>query len=154
MMAAAVSWALVGSSLRQPPAPPTRSSRPCTRWRRAALFLMLGAVALGEPGQLDGGSFTAASVSAWFYLVVAGSLVGFSAYAWLLRAPISLVVTHQYVNPLVAIALGMLPRRAAEPVDARRRLRRRRRRLRGDPQSRLGRVALRRAARPRADRTA
>jgi drug/metabolite transporter (DMT)-like permease len=37
-----------------------------------------------------------------------GSLVGFSAYAWLLRvAPISLVVTHQYVNPLVAIALGM-----------------------------------------------
>jgi len=40
--------------------------------------------------------------------VVVGSLVGFSAYAWLLRAaPISLVVTHQYVNPLVAIALGM-----------------------------------------------
>ena len=38
-----------------------------------------------------------------------GSLVGFTAYAWLLRvAPISLVVTHQYVNPLVAIALGML----------------------------------------------
>ncbi|MDH5282077.1 MAG: EamA family transporter, partial [Thermoleophilia bacterium] len=42
-------------------------------------------------------------------LVVMGSLVGFTAYAWLLRvAPISLVVTHQYVNPLVAIALGML----------------------------------------------
>jgi drug/metabolite transporter (DMT)-like permease len=38
-----------------------------------------------------------------------GSLVGFTAYAWLLRvAPISLVVTHQYVNPLVAIALGVL----------------------------------------------
>jgi drug/metabolite transporter (DMT)-like permease len=73
------------------------------------LFLVLGAVAFGEPAQLDGSSFTAASVSAWLYLVVAGSLVGFSAYAWLLRvAPISLVVTHQYVNPLVAIALGML----------------------------------------------
>jgi drug/metabolite transporter (DMT)-like permease len=40
---------------------------------------------------------------------VMGSLIGFTAYAWLLRvAPISLVVTHQYVNPLVAIALGML----------------------------------------------
>ena len=49
------------------------------------------------------------SVAAWIYLVLAGSLVGFTAYAWLLRsAPISLVVTHQYVNPLVAIALGML----------------------------------------------
>ena len=37
------------------------------------------------------------------------AIVGFTAYAWLLRvAPISLVVTHQYVNPLVAIALGVL----------------------------------------------
>ena len=45
---------------------------------------------------------------AWIYLVIMGSLVGFTAYAWLLRvAPISLVVTHQYVNPLVAIGLGM-----------------------------------------------
>ena len=51
----------------------------------------------------------ALSLGAWLYLVVMGSLVGFTAYAWLLRvAPISLVVTHQYVNPLVAIALGML----------------------------------------------
>ena len=49
------------------------------------------------------------SIGAWLYLVVAGSLVGFTAYAWLLRnAPISQVVTHQYVNPLVAIALGSL----------------------------------------------
>ena len=46
---------------------------------------------------------------AWLYLVTAGSLVGFTAYAWLLRhVPISKVVTHQYVNPLVAIALGAL----------------------------------------------
>ena len=36
-------------------------------------------------------------------------MVGFSAYAWLLgNAPISQVVTHQYVNPLVAVALGAL----------------------------------------------
>jgi drug/metabolite transporter (DMT)-like permease len=38
-----------------------------------------------------------------------GSVVGFSAYAWLLgHAPISQVVTHQYVNPLVAVALGAI----------------------------------------------
>ena len=38
-----------------------------------------------------------------------GSVVGFTAYAWLLHnAPISQVVTHQYVNPLVAVALGAL----------------------------------------------
>ena len=71
-------------------------------------FLMLGALAFGEYGELGSSTFAADSVLAWAYLVVMGSLVGFTAYAWLLRvAPISLVVTHQYVNPLVAIALGM-----------------------------------------------
>ena len=48
-------------------------------------------------------------VAAWVYLAVVGSVVGFSAYVWLLgNAPISQVVTHQYVNPLVAVALGAL----------------------------------------------
>jgi drug/metabolite transporter (DMT)-like permease len=72
-------------------------------------LLSAGALALGEWRELDSASFAADSVGAWAYLVVAGSLVGFTAYAWLLRvAPISLVVTHQYVNPIVAVALGML----------------------------------------------
>jgi drug/metabolite transporter (DMT)-like permease len=72
-------------------------------------ILTLGALAFGEWRELDSAAFAGDSLAAWAYLVVAGSLVGFSAYAWLLRvAPISLVVTHQYVNPLVAIALGML----------------------------------------------
>ena len=86
----------------------TPSSRPPTRWASAASFLMLGAAAFGEYGELGSSTFALDSVLAWVYLVVMGSLVGFTAYAWLLRvAPISLVVTHQYVNPLVAIALGM-----------------------------------------------
>jgi drug/metabolite transporter (DMT)-like permease len=73
------------------------------------LFLTSGALAVGEGSGLGADTFAAKSVAAWIYLVLVGSLVGFSAYAWLLRAaPISLVVTHQYVNPLVAIALGML----------------------------------------------
>jgi drug/metabolite transporter (DMT)-like permease len=72
------------------------------------VFLLAGALALGEWNQVDGATFALDSVLAWIYLVIMGSLVGFTAYAWLLRvAPISLVVTHQYVNPLVAIALGM-----------------------------------------------
>jgi drug/metabolite transporter (DMT)-like permease len=71
-------------------------------------FLMLGAAVAGEYGDIGASTFALDSVLAWAYLVVLGSLVGFTAYAWLLRvAPISLVVTHQYVNPLVAIALGM-----------------------------------------------
>jgi drug/metabolite transporter (DMT)-like permease len=43
------------------------------------------------------------------YLVVAGSLLAFSAYAWLLRAaPTPLVATYAYVNPVVAVLLGWL----------------------------------------------
>ena len=41
------------------------------------------------------------------YLVVFGSLVAFSAYTWLLaHAPVSLVATYAYVNPVVAVLLG------------------------------------------------
>jgi drug/metabolite transporter (DMT)-like permease len=73
------------------------------------VFLTLASVAFGEWAELSGATLALDSVLAWAYLVVMGSLVGFTAYAWLLRvAPISLVVTHQYVNPLVAIALGMV----------------------------------------------
>ncbi|WP_204164517.1 EamA family transporter [Nocardioides daejeonensis] len=46
---------------------------------------------------------------AWVYLVVFGSMVGYTAYVWLLaNAPISLVATYAYVNPVVAVALGAL----------------------------------------------
>ncbi|MFO7573465.1 MAG: EamA family transporter [Gaiellaceae bacterium] len=72
-------------------------------------FLLVGALARGELSSLDASAYSTSSLLAWAYLVIFGSLIGFTAYAWLLRvAPISLVVTHQYVNPLVAIALGML----------------------------------------------
>ncbi len=71
--------------------------------------LVVGALALGEGGDISAAEVSAASLGAWLYLVVAGSLVAFTAYAWLLQnAPISQVVTHQYVNPLVAIGLGAL----------------------------------------------
>jgi drug/metabolite transporter (DMT)-like permease len=55
---------------------------------------------------------TDVSARSWFalgYLVVLGSLVAFTSYVWLLgHAPISLVSTYAYVNPVVAVFLGML----------------------------------------------
>ena len=75
----------------------------------AGAFLLVLGAATGELGDVDPGAFSLESVAAWLYLAVVGSLVGFTAYAWLLRnAPISKVVTHQYVNPVVAIVLGAL----------------------------------------------
>jgi drug/metabolite transporter (DMT)-like permease len=109
MISASISWS-TGSFLSRRLGLP-RDPFVATAYEMAAggVFLIAGALAFGEWRELDAAAFAADSVAAWAYLVVAGSLVGFTAYAWLLRvAPISLVVTHQYVNPLVAIALGML----------------------------------------------
>ena len=58
----------------------------------------------GEVGQAK---WTQEAVLALAYLIVVGSFVGFTTYVWLLRvAPISLVSTYAYVNPIVAVALG------------------------------------------------
>jgi len=61
---------------------------------------------------------TNVSMRSWIgliYLTLFGTMVGFTAYAWLLRnAPVSLVSTYAYVNPLVAILLGSLL--AQEPL--------------------------------------
>jgi len=52
---------------------------------------------------------SAASIVAWVYLVVFGSVVAYTAYVWLLaHAPLGTVSTYAYVNPVVAIALGVL----------------------------------------------
>ena len=64
------------------------------------------AIASGELGRAD---WTSDAMLALGYLIVIGSFVGFTAYVWLLRvAPISLVSTYAYVNPIVAVVLGWL----------------------------------------------
>ena len=46
---------------------------------------------------------------AWAYLVTFGSVIGYTAYVWLLdSAPLGMVATYAYVNPVVAIALGAI----------------------------------------------
>lgn len=50
-----------------------------------------------------------ASIVAWIYLVTFGSIVGYTAYVWLLaNASLGMVSTYAYVNPIVAITLGVL----------------------------------------------
>ncbi len=52
---------------------------------------------------------SAESIAGWIYLVLIGSLVGYTAYVWLLaNAPLGLVSTYAYVNPVVAITLGVI----------------------------------------------
>jgi len=58
---------------------------------------------------VHGFSPSTTSILGWIYLVTFGSIVGYTAYTWLLaNAPLGLVSTYAYVNPVVAIILGVL----------------------------------------------
>ncbi|MDP9131240.1 MAG: EamA family transporter [Candidatus Binatota bacterium] len=68
--------------------------------------LLIIALVIGELGSFDVAQVSSRSTIGWIYLTVIGP-IAFVAYAWLLRnAPIPLVSTYSYVNPLVAIILG------------------------------------------------
>ena len=63
----------------------------------------------GEFADLHRDEFTWHASLAWAYLVVAGSLLAYSAYVWLLRnAELSLATTYAFVNPVVAVILGSI----------------------------------------------
>lgn len=72
-------------------------------------MLLLVGVATGELEALDPTAVTLKSVVSLGYLVVAGSLLGYSAYVWLLRVTTPAVAsTYAFVNPVVAVFLGWL----------------------------------------------
>lgn len=98
---------------------------PRTPHMSSAVQLLAGALALsieaalaGEYGRFDPTAISDRSLIALVYLTIVGSLIAFTAYAWLLRnAPIQLISTYAYVNPVVAVLLGSMI--LAEPLTPR-----------------------------------
>jgi drug/metabolite transporter (DMT)-like permease len=92
----------------------TRRPMPTDPFATTVVEMAVGGTALvvlgslgGEWGRLDLGSTQPSAWIAFGYLIVVGSVVGYSAYVWLLaRAPLSLATTYAYVNPAVAVVLG------------------------------------------------
>jgi drug/metabolite transporter (DMT)-like permease len=75
----------------------------------AGVVLCLAGLLAGEAGDLRLDRVSGASLASFAYLVVAGSLVAYTAYVWLLaNAPVSQATTHTHVNPVVAVLLGWL----------------------------------------------
>jgi drug/metabolite transporter (DMT)-like permease len=73
----------------------------------ASFFLGIAGLATGETRGIHADSFSMKPVIAFVYLVLVGSLIAFSAYAWLLKnVRIAVVSTYAFVNPVVAVALG------------------------------------------------
>ncbi len=81
-----------------------------------SLGLFAVSLVTGELSKWDPSGVTAKSALGLGYLILVGSLIGFVSYGWLLQnAPISLVSTYAYVNPVVAVLLGNWL--AAEPLE-------------------------------------
>jgi drug/metabolite transporter (DMT)-like permease len=73
----------------------------------ASACLAVAGVAKGETRAIHADTFSTKPVIAFVYLVLVGSLIAFSAYAWLLKnVRVSVVSTYAFVNPVIAVALG------------------------------------------------
>jgi drug/metabolite transporter (DMT)-like permease len=109
VMAAALSWA-AGSIYG------LRSPVPSSALLAAGMQMLAGGVALLVvsvfAGEWSTFSFNQVSSNSWYglgYLIVFGSLIGFTAYSWLLKnAEPTMVATYAYVNPVIAVILGWL----------------------------------------------
>lgn len=107
LMAAAFSWAY-GSVFNR------TARKPASPFLGVAMQMIAGgavlfgiATAQGEVGHFHFNQVTAISFGSWLYLTIAGSLVGYTAYIWLLHASTpARVATYAYVNPLIAVLLG------------------------------------------------
>jgi len=100
-------WAAGSLYARGAPLPKSPLLSASMQMLAASAFLGIAGLVFGEAGQVHRDTFAAKPVAAWLYLVLVGSLVAFSSYAWLLKnVRISVVATYAFVNPVVAVALG------------------------------------------------
>jgi drug/metabolite transporter (DMT)-like permease len=107
LIVAAISWSIASALTRKLPLPSSKPMSSAAQMLSGGVLLMLTSASLGE---FRGFQVREVSRGAWIalaYLVVAGSIVAFTAYVWLLHheSPTK-VGTYAYVNPLVAVALG------------------------------------------------
>jgi drug/metabolite transporter (DMT)-like permease len=107
LLAAAISWSVAAALTRKLPLPASKAMSSAAQMLTGGVLLTLTSSALGE---FHGFQPQTVSRGAWLalaYLIVAGSVVAFTAYVWLIHheSPTK-VGTYAYVNPVVAVALG------------------------------------------------
>jgi drug/metabolite transporter (DMT)-like permease len=107
LMIAAVSWSVASSLARKLPLPESKVMSSGVQMLAGGMLLAVAAAGFGE---FQGFHPATVSRGAWLalaYLIVAGSIIGFTAYVWLLhhQSPTK-VGTYAYVNPVVAVAVG------------------------------------------------
>ena len=118
LVVASSSWAVGSMLTRKLPLPASKAMSSGAQMLAGGVWLSVAALALGETRGFDPRAVSADAWLALLYLVVAGSILAFTAYMWLLShdSP-TRVGTYAYVNPVVAVLLGYLA--AGEPIGVR-----------------------------------
>jgi drug/metabolite transporter (DMT)-like permease len=107
LLIASLSWATGSLYSRKAELPSSPLLATSMEMLSGAAALFLTSALTGEFGRFDPAAVTTRSWLAVLYLSLFGSIIGFSAYVWLLRvAHASRVATYAYVNPVIAIFLG------------------------------------------------
>lgn len=108
-LAGAVTWALGSMRSRIVAAPSRPLVAASMEMLGASVVFLIVALVRGEHLLIDIAAIDRSAIISVLYLTTAGSIVAFSAYRWLLlNVSSTLVGTHAYVNPVVAVALGWL----------------------------------------------
>ena len=115
LLSASLLWSVGSVFSRHNPVPGDIFTNVGVEMLAGGIVLSVIALLTGEPQHAR---FTTQGTLALVYLIVFGSIVGFTAYGYLLRhAPPAKASTYAYVNPIVAVFLGAII--LSEPVDAR-----------------------------------
>ena len=104
---ASMSWAAGSVLARRLPLPPSKVMSAGAQMLAGGVFLTLTAAALGEFRNFHPAAVSREAWLALLYLIVAGSVIAFTAYLWLIHheSPTK-VGTYAYVNPVVAVMVG------------------------------------------------
>jgi drug/metabolite transporter (DMT)-like permease len=104
---AAISWSISSTLTRKLPLPASKVMSSGAQMLAGGILLTLAAATLGEFRNFHPAAVSRAAWLALLYLIVAGSILGFTAYVWLIhhQSPTK-VGTYAYVNPVVAVLLG------------------------------------------------
>ena len=107
LILASLSWALGSIYSRHVTMPKSAFTATGMEMLCGGLLMSTLSLIVGEPMRFDLADVSARSIGAFVYLTTIGSLVGFTAYIWLLKVqPAARVATYAYVNPVVAVFLG------------------------------------------------
>jgi drug/metabolite transporter (DMT)-like permease len=109
LLVAALSWSVGSLWSRRAPLPKATLLATAMEALAGGAALWIAGLAGGEGAALHVSAITARSALSLAYLIVAGSILGFSAYVWLLTVSTpDRVSTYAFVNPIVAVTFGVL----------------------------------------------